>query len=361
MASVQELIDAANAEKSPAISAMEGLARGYLSGQQQSLERAKTLIMLEQNRREQEMKFREHEMMIENQKKLSAQMAAQVDAARKKELKGAGANPEAVTQQMKTKDVWERNEKGQLSLKTEVSPTDSNEQKTLESILTGKVNAGEISLEDAYKLKAMGNPGSFQPMGMQGGNPVFYNPKTTETKLGKLPGSGPLMSTTQTEGQANAALYGDRAEQAHKQIEDIASQLNLSSASVAIQGKLPNPMKSSSVQQFEQAKRNFINAQLRRESGAAIQPSEFDSAEKQYFPQFGDSDEVLAQKKINRETAIAGLRNAAGITMLNGSAGGNKMNSSPNNPPTISSQAQYDALPPGTAYLGPDGTPHRKK
>ena len=73
MASVQELIDAANAEKSPGISAMEGHARGYLGGQQQALERAKTLIMLEQNRREQEMKMREHEMMVKNQERLSAQ------------------------------------------------------------------------------------------------------------------------------------------------------------------------------------------------------------------------------------------------------------------------------------------------
>lgn len=121
MASVEELIAAANASKSPAISLMEGMARGYLGAQQQSLERAKTLIMLEQNRREQEMQIREQEMMRKNQERLSAQMAAQVDAARKQELKGASSGPEPVTQQMKTKDVWERNEKGQLSLKTEVT------------------------------------------------------------------------------------------------------------------------------------------------------------------------------------------------------------------------------------------------
>jgi len=117
MASVQELIDAANAQKSPGISAMEGLARGYLGAQQQALDRAKTLIMLEQNRREQE-------MMMKNQERLNAQMAAQVEAARKQELKGASSGPEPVTQQMKTKHVWERNERGQLSLRTEVSSPD---------------------------------------------------------------------------------------------------------------------------------------------------------------------------------------------------------------------------------------------
>lgn len=320
MASVQELIDAANAQKSPGISAMEGLARGYLNGQQQSLERAKTLIMLEQNRREQEMRMREQEMMMKNQERLSAQMAAQIDAARKQELKRASSGPEPVTQQMKTKDVWERNEKGQLSLRTEVTPTESNDKKTLESILTEKVNAGEISLEEAYKLKATGNPVSFQTMGMQDGRPVFVNPKTLETKLGQLPGAGPLMSTTQTEGQANAVLYGNRAEQAHKQIDDLSNNLDLTSTSVALQGKAPNLMKSSGVQQFEQSKRNFINAILRRESGAVISPTEFDEGNKQYFPQYGDSDEVVAQKKINRETAIEGLRNAAGVPIIKSSA-----------------------------------------
>jgi len=36
---------------------------------------------------------------------------------------------------------------------------------------------------------------------------------------------------------------------------------------------------------------------LRKESGAAIAASEFDNAEKQYFPQPGDSDQVISQKR----------------------------------------------------------------
>ena len=64
---------------------------------------------------------------------------------------------------------------------------------------------------------------------------------------------------------------------------------------------------------YEQAKRDFINANLRRESGAAIAASEFDSAEKQYFPVPGDSPEVIAQKRRNRETVINSLRVASGF------------------------------------------------
>jgi len=127
MASVQELIDAANAQKSPGISAMEGLARGYLNGQQQSLERAKTLIMLEQNRRDQEMKMREHEMMVKNQERLSAQMAAQMDANRQQAFKGAGAPPEPSLPQQKITQEWNINEKGQVSEKMKVAPDDSGD------------------------------------------------------------------------------------------------------------------------------------------------------------------------------------------------------------------------------------------
>ena len=64
---------------------------------------------------------------------------------------------------------------------------------------------------------------------------------------------------------------------------------------------------SAPQQQVEQAQRDFINAVLRRESGALISPDEFDNARKQYFPQVGDSEAVKAQKKRNRETAVQGI------------------------------------------------------
>lgn len=65
-------------------------------------------------------------------------------------------------------------------------------------------------------------------------------------------------------------------------------------------------------QRAEQAQRNFVNAILRQESGAAIGAGEFENARKQYFPQPGDTPEVIAQKAANRKTAIAGLARSAG-------------------------------------------------
>ena len=60
-------------------------------------------------------------------------------------------------------------------------------------------------------------------------------------------------------------------------------------------------------QVFEQAQRNFINAVLRRESGAVISESEFANARRQYFPQPGDGPEVLANKARNRQVVIENL------------------------------------------------------
>lgn len=70
---------------------------------------------------------------------------------------------------------------------------------------------------------------------------------------------------------------------------------------------LPNALSSPEFQQYTQAQRDFINAVLRRESGAAISKDEFANAEKQYFVQAGDSKEVIAQKRRNRRKTLDGI------------------------------------------------------
>lgn len=80
-------------------------------------------------------------------------------------------------------------------------------------------------------------------------------------------------------------------------------------------GQIPlvgNYLRGDNAQKFDQAKRDFINAQLRQESGAVISPEEFKNAEVQYFPQPGDSDAVIEQKRQNRENAISGFRIRSG-------------------------------------------------
>ena len=79
-----------------------------------------------------------------------------------------------------------------------------------------------------------------------------------------------------------------------------------------ILGAGANLFLSKNQQSIEQAQRDFINATLRQESGAVINPDEFENAQRQYFPQPGDNPALLAQKRRNREIAISGFERMAG-------------------------------------------------
>lgn len=154
---------------------------------------------------------------------------------------------------------------------------------------------------------------------------VRINPRTGElSPLGSpMPASQPNNPFSGggkfNEGQGKAAGFTDRMLQS----EGILSGLNgeggvqdqgtsaLQTGLSAVPG-VGNYLTSANRQKFEQAKRDFINAQLRRESGAAISPTEFDSANKQYFPTPGDSAEVIQQKAANRRAAIEALGREGG-------------------------------------------------
>jgi hypothetical protein len=101
--------------------------------------------------------------------------------------------------------------------------------------------------------------------------------------------------------QAQVGGYANRLASANQTFDQIESQVaGTLTNKLSVARNIPERFKSESLKLQDQAERNFINAVLRRESGAAIAPSEFESARKQYFPQPGDSKAVLAQKRQNR-------------------------------------------------------------
>jgi len=127
------------------------------------------------------------------------------------------------------------------------------------------------------------------------------------------------------DSQGKANLFGNRmveAEKAFQSVQDKADRPGwLKRTTQATVGLVPfagdklsdvagsalNWTQSAPQQQVEQAKEDFINALMRRESGAVIGRDEFTNADKQYFPQVGDSDAKIAQKARNRQTAIDGI------------------------------------------------------
>lgn len=117
-----------------------------------------------------------------------------------------------------------------------------------------------------------------------------------------------------TETQGNAAAFGMRA----KSSNDLFNGLEASGAPVGsvtnllAQHRVTNVVAPEWAQKAQQAKLNFMSATLRKESGAAISPSEYDAEDRKYFPQPGDSAGVTDQKRQARDLAIQTLRVQAG-------------------------------------------------
>ncbi|PUE39195.1 hypothetical protein B9Z34_09525 [Limnohabitans sp. Hippo3] len=144
---------------------------------------------------------------------------------------------------------------------------------------------------------------------------------------GRTVQAGAAAAKPLTEQQAKANLFGARMYEANKilnELEDakvmrpgaikgsaetVGRILGLGTDSMGgtladAAGSMTNWTQSKSQQRVEQARRDFVNAVLRKESGAVISPQEFANAEKQYFPQPGDSKAVIEQKRKNRELAM---------------------------------------------------------
>jgi hypothetical protein len=140
-----------------------------------------------------------------------------------------------------------------------------------------------------------------------------------------------------TESQGNATAFGMRMKDSHGLLKDLENKGEtgtgvirgtvggvvglvpligdkLTAGTDNIFTVLPSILggMSSEQQQIQNARINFITAVLRKESGAAISPGEFITAEKLYFPQPGNDPSVIKQKQKARELAIKAMEIQAG-------------------------------------------------
>jgi hypothetical protein len=123
---------------------------------------------------------------------------------------------------------------------------------------------------------------------------------------------GALVKTKQrTSDQAKAFGFAERMDGAAEKIVDLWDEMS-DGDKVAAFSIVPNVLKSEKVQQFEQVASEFISAQLRRESGAAISKDEFKKAEKTYIPKFGDKEGTIANKKQSMEGLTDSMYTQAG-------------------------------------------------
>lgn len=121
--------------------------------------------------------------------------------------------------------------------------------------------------------------------------------------------TGTITGKPQNASQSAANSYANRLAEANISINNLGNKFT---------GKfsqLPafNFMKSSDRQVYEQSQKNFITAVLRRESGASIAPSEFETAADVYFPQPGDRPDVVKRKASVRNLVINNFYREANV------------------------------------------------
>jgi hypothetical protein len=142
------------------------------------------------------------------------------------------------------------------------------------------------------------------------------NARATETAGARIKAAElALQNKPLTESQVNNQIYGSRMQESEgvlgAQTAPDITQQGLSKIPV-----FGNTLVSPETQVFKQAENNFINALLRRESGAAIASSEYDNARRQYIPLIGDSPEVLKTKQDNRSMVSSRLMAAGGKELM---------------------------------------------
>ncbi|HEV7246578.1 MAG TPA: hypothetical protein VGN93_06250 [Shinella sp.] len=163
--------------------------------------------------------------------------------------------------------------------------------------------------ESGMPYKAAWNPrsGQWEKVGNSkapNGTRLEVDPATGAVTFTQGAGVKPL-----TEQQSKDTVYSVRAEGALPLIDKLGD--SLTSLPEAVGGQVPgigNYLKSPEYQQAEQAGREFLAAILRKDTGAAITPSEMEDYGSVYLPRPGDSAEVLTQKQQSRSRALAALK-----------------------------------------------------
>jgi hypothetical protein len=84
-------------------------------------------------------------------------------------------------------------------------------------------------------------------------------------------------------------------------------------ATIPLIGKLgANVSRDAERQKYRQAQEDWVRSKLRKESGAVIADEEMDREIRVYFPQLGDKQAVIDQKKDARKVALSAMFKSAG-------------------------------------------------
>jgi len=181
-------------------------------------------------------------------------------------------------------------------VKPEILAQAENNPAILQELLKrvmAKPKAAPSSVQEYEYAKKQGFDGTFEEWTM---------------KKAQLQGGGKL-----TEGEGKSTGFFGRMLASNDVINKFEQEgLNLGQTLAGGVPLVGNFMVSENYQQLKNAQEDFLKAILRKESGATITDEEMASYGPIYFPQPGDSQQVIEQKRRNRERQVEAMKFTAG-------------------------------------------------
>lgn len=147
------------------------------------------------------------------------------------------------------------------------------------------------------------------------GNPVFFQPDKAGGQPNIVPGvKPPQKDSALTEAQAKATTFMSQMKAAEKELGGIPIDptKTWSQVDVAMAGGLTNFAASPAAQRARQAQEQWSESFLRFKTGAAATKDEVILNVRTFFPQPGDSADVIEQKQRMRQQAVQDIAFAAG-------------------------------------------------
>lgn len=134
---------------------------------------------------------------------------------------------------------------------------------------------------------------------------MAFDQRIEEQKL-----AAPRADKPATEGERKFATFARMASNAQDTINRLEADSSFNATMV--QPGSNNVLRNTEGQQYQAAKRAFIDAIIRPMTGAAVTEFEFKSAEERFFPKLGDDPQTVEFKRQLRQEAIDSISAGAG-------------------------------------------------
>jgi hypothetical protein len=231
------------------------------------------------------------------------------------------------------------------------------------TVNTGDMGTGRFMSPDEKKSAGI-HPDTVVSINAKGVPSILQAPQdkfTTET----LPNGGMQTTNTTTgkvtieqpsEAQAKAAATSKFIDVNNNQYNALTTKFNPAEDPSIVRneiakslpnGPIANSVMTKNQQQYRGIKDRWNEKFLRDESGASISPTEYVNKERNFWPVYGDSEQVVADKAAARKVAEEGVTG--------------KMQATGSKPPSNGTGTTFQgrALPPGWV-VGSDGKPRKQ-